>query len=540
MIVKKLFGMTALVLAVFFATAGIVDINAAENDVYLVHVVQPGETLYHIGRVHGVAWAVLAEYNGLDNPHLIFPGKRVRVPGPPPRFIAISGVVTAVDGPMDENGVVPWYIEWFRIEIEKEDGTPAVIIGINQTAFLFDGVPVPGAPVRAYVRSDSPVYVLPDSPLAVYVATAIVAGEWQGYNIVVRCYHSFPRDVPYIVEWPWSAATVNWPGNPWGRGSSQQLFDAVVFYRASKIVRVVKLSDEVPDRAEWRRNLQEPVPLRVERYIVHDFEVLTLPIVINARKEPGLPPAVLVNEVVFVPFRPIYYFFRGPFAYSSVGGSISFGGGGSGEASSWSIGMAEMHGLHPARIQLLRAAPVIINGLFYVPLTAFMHTAPFSNAWLFDDRIEVFSTLNPVPNLLWWWHGRKDEVLQLPVFVNGAKLDIKPIVTYFYQVLIPAEPLAQALGYSLQWKRETLPHQVREPWPVLVNSRGDAIYQWFFPRGEHFYWAEDTLYVTPPSSLFGTSWEYVKGPVFSNTMLMQPTRFNSVIAEEGILIIDMG
>ena len=79
---KKMCGMVALVLAVVFATSGIVDINAAKNDAYLVHVVQPGETLYRIGRLHGVAWTVLAEYNGLDNPHLIFPGKRVRVPGP--------------------------------------------------------------------------------------------------------------------------------------------------------------------------------------------------------------------------------------------------------------------------------------------------------------------------------------------------------------------------------------------------------------------------------------------------------------------------
>jgi len=44
------------------------------------HVVERGDTLAHIARLHGTTWPVLAEYNGLTNPHLIFPRQVVRIP----------------------------------------------------------------------------------------------------------------------------------------------------------------------------------------------------------------------------------------------------------------------------------------------------------------------------------------------------------------------------------------------------------------------------------------------------------------------------
>ena len=45
--------------------------------------VQPGDTLSEIARDHGVAgWrTLLAENLGIDDPHLIHPGQRLRIPG---------------------------------------------------------------------------------------------------------------------------------------------------------------------------------------------------------------------------------------------------------------------------------------------------------------------------------------------------------------------------------------------------------------------------------------------------------------------------
>ena len=45
-----------------------------------VHTVVSGDTLYHIARVNGTHWSVLAEYNQISSPRLIFPGQRIRIP----------------------------------------------------------------------------------------------------------------------------------------------------------------------------------------------------------------------------------------------------------------------------------------------------------------------------------------------------------------------------------------------------------------------------------------------------------------------------
>jgi lipoprotein NlpD len=44
-----------------------------------VHVVAPGETLYAIAWRHGVDYQMLAQWNGLDNPDLLFVGQRLRL-----------------------------------------------------------------------------------------------------------------------------------------------------------------------------------------------------------------------------------------------------------------------------------------------------------------------------------------------------------------------------------------------------------------------------------------------------------------------------
>jgi len=45
-----------------------------------IHIVQQGDTLWRIALDHDTTWEALAQYNGLDNPHLIFPGQEIRIP----------------------------------------------------------------------------------------------------------------------------------------------------------------------------------------------------------------------------------------------------------------------------------------------------------------------------------------------------------------------------------------------------------------------------------------------------------------------------
>jgi len=44
------------------------------------YVVKSGDVLWKIGRQFGIEWQTLAEFNEMDNPHLIFPGQEVLIP----------------------------------------------------------------------------------------------------------------------------------------------------------------------------------------------------------------------------------------------------------------------------------------------------------------------------------------------------------------------------------------------------------------------------------------------------------------------------
>jgi len=45
-----------------------------------VHTVVHGDTLYNIARINGTCWEVLASYNHISNPRLIFPGQQIQIP----------------------------------------------------------------------------------------------------------------------------------------------------------------------------------------------------------------------------------------------------------------------------------------------------------------------------------------------------------------------------------------------------------------------------------------------------------------------------
>ena len=47
---------------------------------YKEYVVKSGDWLSKIGRAYGVEWRILAEYNALKNPNLIFPKQIIKIP----------------------------------------------------------------------------------------------------------------------------------------------------------------------------------------------------------------------------------------------------------------------------------------------------------------------------------------------------------------------------------------------------------------------------------------------------------------------------
>jgi hypothetical protein len=71
-----------LSLSIFFIVAGLLGFSAAPAQAAECtrrHTVRRGEYLVQIGRIYGVHWRTLADWNDLEKPSLIFPGQRLCV-----------------------------------------------------------------------------------------------------------------------------------------------------------------------------------------------------------------------------------------------------------------------------------------------------------------------------------------------------------------------------------------------------------------------------------------------------------------------------
>lgn len=124
-----------------------------------VHVVRPGETLYSIARAYGVSVYSLAQANYLVNPHLIYAGQRLVVPGgygyaPPPYAPHPSSQVYVVR-PGDT---------LFSIAMRFGTSVEAIALANNITnpGLIFAGqrLRIPGAPVIV-VKKPTPAPLRP-------------------------------------------------------------------------------------------------------------------------------------------------------------------------------------------------------------------------------------------------------------------------------------------------------------------------------------------------------------------------------------------
>lgn len=70
----------ALLVVLLLALSCVLPVAAAPDRGNIIHVVKPGETLYSIARLYGVAPAAIARANGITNPNLIYVGQRLVIP----------------------------------------------------------------------------------------------------------------------------------------------------------------------------------------------------------------------------------------------------------------------------------------------------------------------------------------------------------------------------------------------------------------------------------------------------------------------------
>ncbi|NWF68757.1 MAG: LysM peptidoglycan-binding domain-containing protein [Chloroflexi bacterium] len=82
-----------------FTQNTVTDQQPASNAPVLIHIVQPGETLFRIATRYGIAVNELASANGISDPSLIYAGQQLVIPGfePPQLALDLPAPVTGLD-----------------------------------------------------------------------------------------------------------------------------------------------------------------------------------------------------------------------------------------------------------------------------------------------------------------------------------------------------------------------------------------------------------------------------------------------------------
>jgi len=329
----------------------------------------------------------------------------------PSRFVVVSGEVLDFDGPIDELGNVPWYVEWFRIWIVQNDESIVEIVGTHNSIFAFGAGLEPGMIVRAYVSVDSPDFI---GNMPVFVATAI-AGE---------------ADIP--------------------------MDEIIAHYDNLALFLPV--------------DMPETIVLQVGDYLYDysTFCTIDLPIIVNG-VDIGAPDPIMVGDMIFVPFRPIFMagIGFGNYAFITAEGGLAFGGGGAGsENSHWWLGDRRVRGI--GWYWMMEQPPIIVGGIIYVPLVCAFTRAPGSAIWIWDDKIEIFSR-DRYPYGPWlgspWREGWSlpAELAHIPVYINGAALgDVKLYHCENQGLHVPLAPFAAALGfcYTDFWQSMTIDNEI--------------------------------------------------------------------------------
>ena len=396
------------------------------------------------------------------------------------RFAAIEGRITNFQGTVDENGNIPWWVDWVRFEVETDDGFQAIIIGVHQTAFLLDAAPEVGMDIVAYISLDIFGYaenyrpVMSDAPKfeadgeTYYIASAIISDARDvavsGFSKDGDSYVSSDDSFRFITDGNTETKHAMW-ANPWssslmwddfGRGYS----DFAVFYEIDSqgiavATTIIALYDELPIQW-WFDNTPDSINLSVTQHIykMADFEMLDLPIFVNGEKIDQSP--IIGKNGVYVPFRPVFLHVGfGNYAHITLEGALSFGGGGGGsENSYWCVGDATVAGIGWSR--QTDVPPIIVDGIIYVSLQAFFsRAAPFTGAWIFHDRIDIWGEgyfpFGPSVEQRSWDEElfSFDEVASMPVFVNGARVDVVAELVDSWEIVVPFEPIAKTLNIQL-------------------------------------------------------------------------------------------
>lgn len=400
---------------------------------------------------------------------------------PPSRpLVTVAGVITHVSGMPTNN------TDWFEIEIEKPDGTPAIIAGMNSTGFFFGENPTHGMEIVAYIPHDAPTFI--NTP-PLYVATAIVGGFTQYGNIKIL--HDITEPFTFITtnETEFFCEEFNYE---WDMGWGFRDMPIVIMYNETRgempvARKVFRLNNGIP-RPSWNAGTDDDFPTEItltfRDYIFpfEDFEILDIPILLHGT-EIETPPISAPCGTILVPLREAMTVGVGIYfaTITHEGNLWLLSGGGGSEDSTWQVGR-EFFSSGPmlSRVPLLMP-PILVGGIIYVPAIGSVDNAPFISGWTFPNRIEFYRQHDyPYGRWLgevsWSDHLMTDEELaSMPIVVNGVEISARAKFCdrneWRNTILVPVIPILEEVGYT--FVREEENRHI-----LFVNPDGEEVLIW--------------------------------------------------------------
>jgi len=374
----------------------------------------------------------------------------------PPHFMVVEGIILDFEGPVNADGTVPWYVDWFTIEIEQADGTPATIVGVHQTAFLFGTKPTVGMAVRAYITADAPTFTMENNPI--YIASAIVGDMdnvvvcWfrEGEGVNRGIYTNADNTFHFTYNEHTSIAYTFW-----NMSSSMNQRPLAVVYEAkssniAEATSIIFLGQDFPDGFLWHPLHGVEIPHNINLtffdyiFSLTDFTLSHLQFVSSGEQISA--PVILADDGVtlMLPLRPFGANMSGLTTDGELNVNIDDAGSGS---SFWQVGRPEVRRM--GYRGSLGIPPIIVGGVVYVEAEIAIWHGLHTGRWFFDDRIEVFSSIYGSWLDYILQEGdepTEEEVASWDIIINGVKMDAHPIKstsTGQFDIFVPLDTMKQ-------------------------------------------------------------------------------------------------
>jgi len=301
----------------------------------------------------------------------------------PPYYLSVTG--TVVDKEVSENGTY--------IEIEDNNGNPAVLVINDRTVFPFDSEFATGSVVTGYYLSSAPMILIWP---AQYNIAVLAVGAPPDVNITVDRFYAVEGEEGLMLSKGGGLAfrigddteIILANGDDFKDGNIEGRRMIAIYGPSTKSIPAYATAIKVIVLYEDPTTGPEPIPEDMD--FNGRVDTSGWPVYIDGKLIEA--PAVFDNEdgIVMVPLRAVAEALGYKVTWDAVLGGVRLG-----VAIHLWPGSTEVHVSKMAPINI-SAAPVVIGNTTYVPLEFFRKVLEVTDAFAFEGRIDILTVGEPM------------------------------------------------------------------------------------------------------------------------------------------------